>query len=276
MEVIMKKFIYKTLSVLSITLIGATLVAQNASEYYTRYTHEFLGYLGQSNPTAVSIQKISPNDPFYKAAGYANGKSIYINEDLLARMRVPEATKLFVCAHEATHHALRHAYQTKRNVLEIEQEADVQAAHMLCTHGYRWVVEQQVQHLGRLVSAGKGGYTDGQHPTTQQQHNYLKAVLGANNNGQQAKPVHKTPAARNRVNQNPARGANKAKPVVNNAKAKAANNRGQAGFLRKPTKPQVNGVKPNVAKNAVKAGLVKRNQVKQAALRQVKSRFKKA
>lgn len=232
----MKNLLNKSLLLAAVLVTGVvqTAMGVNASAYYTRYTHEFLGYLGQNNPSAVPISKIMPSDAFYKgAAGYAGATGIHINEDLLARLKLSEGVKLFTCAHEATHFALGHPYQIRRNVLEIEQEADVEAGRMLCRNGYRWVLEEHVDHLRRLVQAGRGNHTDGHHPTTQQQYVYLNQVLAMNQGNAipakkpvrnpNPKPVNRAPV-RNPVKANPARGnaprrnaprRNAHKPVVN-------------------------------------------------------------
>lgn len=149
----------------------------NASKYYADHTREFLGYLGVENPLIVPIRKISRNDEFYSAvSGYATGIAIYLNEDVFARN--PEGVNLYVCAHEAAHYALGHAYQTvKRSRLETEQEADVTAARMLCNHGYEWAVKQQVRMLKRLINAGQGQWSDGKHPTNQQEYVYLSKIV---------------------------------------------------------------------------------------------------
>ncbi len=223
----MKNLINKSLLLLAVLATGIvqTTLGVNASAYYTRYTHEFLGYLGHNNPTRVPISKIMPHDAFYKgAAGYAGATGIHINEDLLARLKLPEACRLFTCAHEATHFALGHPYQVKRKILEIEQEADVEAARMLCRNGHRWIVEGHVSHLRKLVQAGRGNHTDGHHPTTQQQYKYLSQVLATNQgNAIPAKNPARNPKAKP-VKPAPARNPVKAKPARGNAPRKNANN----------------------------------------------------
>jgi len=248
----MKNLINKMLFVITVLAAGIvqTAFGVNASEYYTRYTHEFLGYLGQNNPLVVPVSKITPNDRFYKgAAGYACADGIYINEDLLASKPFPEAVKLFTCAHEATHFALGHPYQVKRKVLEIEQEADVEAARMLCRNGYRWIVQGHVDNLRNLVNAGRGNHTDGQHPTTQQQHTYLSAVLKTN---QVSNP--------NSVKVNPIKNA----PISNQVKPGPTRNPVKVNPIRKPVKagPVRNPVKPRPVQNAPK-----RNQINPGARR---------
>lgn len=172
----MQNLRYKVLFTLCTLFTGVqTALAVNASEHYTFYTREFLRNLGVRNPATVPVRKISRNDPLYSAAGYSDGTAIHLNEDTFVNHS--ESTNLFTCAHEAAHHALRHAFQGHRNSLVIEQEADETAARMLCTHGYRWVIEERVDHLRRLVNNGQGGHTDGLHPTIQQEHVYIRRVL---------------------------------------------------------------------------------------------------
>jgi hypothetical protein len=155
--------------------------AVNASDYYTRYTRQFLQYLGHRNPSGVPIKKMSSSDRYYgTAAGYATGTEIYLNEDMFGQGR-SKGVNLFTCAHEAAHHVLRHPYQVNRNGLEIEKEADVHAARMLCDNNHRWVVEEEVSLLGRLVRAGQGSWSDGKHPTIKQQQTYLQFVLDTHN-----------------------------------------------------------------------------------------------
>lgn len=167
-----KLFIYVLISSVQIALGDI-----NASKYYADHTREFLGYLGHKNPSAVPIRKISRDNARYKLSGYTNGIAIYLNEDIFARKA--EGLNLYVCAHEAAHFVLRHSYQAgNRNCLEIEEEADVTAARMLCRNGYRWVVEQQVSMLKKLINAGHGDWSDNKHPTNQQEYVYLNKVLG--------------------------------------------------------------------------------------------------
>ena len=176
----MRAFVYtrRYNLLLFILVVGAQIALGdiNTSKYYADQTRKFLGYLGHRNPSAVPIRKISKNDPSYKLLGYTNGIAIYLNEDIFARK--PEGINLYVCAHEAAHYVLGHSNQAgSRNRLEIEQEADVTAAHMLCKYGYRWVVEQHVSMLRKLINAGRGDWSDGKHPTNQQEYGYLNEVL---------------------------------------------------------------------------------------------------
>jgi len=245
----MQNLRYKILFVMSVFLTGTQTIlgAINASEYYTYYTREFLGNLGQRNPSAVPIRKMSRNDQFYDtAAGYANGTAIYLNEDLFEGGRRSDGINLFTCAHEAAHHALRHPYQTRRNGLEIEQEADETAARMLCTYGYRWVVEEEVALLRQLVNAGQGHYTDGAHPTTQQQYVYLRRVLDTrqDRNPNPAEVV----ANRNANNARPERNANNVRPERNRNNTRPernSNNAPERNPVRehKPSRPVVEEIK---------------------------------
>lgn len=248
----MKNLIKRILLVLTVLTAGIaqTAFGVNASAYYTRYTHEFLGYLGQNNPTAVQISKITPNDRFYKgAAGYACAAGIYINEDLLASKPFPEAVKLFTCAHEAAHFALGHPYQVRRPILEIEQEADETAARMLCNNGYRWIVQGHVNNLNNLVKAGLGDSSDKVHPTYRQQHRYLSAILG---NPVQGNVGNAAPKA----NQGNAVKRNPVKPVV------------QKPVTRKPVaKKPVKPAPRTPVKAAPKQNGPKNNQIKPAAKR---------
>lgn len=208
----MQNLRYKLLFIACALFTGVqTLLGVNASEHYTYYTRQFLGNLGVRNPATVPVRRISVNDPLYNnAAGYSDGTAIHLNEDTFANHS--EGNNLFTCAHEAAHHALRHAFQVHRDTLVIEQEADVTAARMLCTHGYRWVVEEKVDLLRRLVRAGQGGHTDGLHPTTQEEYEYLRRVLetnGGQNIGGERVPGRDQNADRaGRERNNPGRGQN--------------------------------------------------------------------
>jgi hypothetical protein len=179
MRVLVYTLRYKLVLIICALITGAhpALGDINASKYYADHTRTFLGYLGHENPSMVPIRKMSRNDPLYgRVSGYANGIAIYLNEDVFARD--PEGVNLYVCAHEAAHYTLGHAYQAEsRGNLEIEQEADVTAARMLCKHGYTWAVEQQVNMLKRLINAGRGEWSDGKHPSNQQEYEYLSKVL---------------------------------------------------------------------------------------------------
>lgn len=183
----MQNLRYKLLFILCALFTGVHLLGVNASDHYTYYTRQFLGNLGVRNPAAVPVRKINRNDPLYGAAGYADGTAIHLNEDTFAGNS--EACNLFTCAHEAAHHALGHAFQGHRNIVIIEQEADETAARMLCTHGYRWVVEEEVR---------SGRIEDNDHPTNQQRRRYLNAILAAHGGDrQQAGRERNGGAARN-------------------------------------------------------------------------------
>ncbi|HLG29952.1 MAG TPA: hypothetical protein VI387_07055 [Candidatus Brocadiales bacterium] len=263
---IMKNLIYKIAVIGSIMAMPMALSAINASEYYTRYTREFLGCLGHKNPSAVPVNKITPNDRYYKgAAGYASATGININEDFLASKPFSEAVKLFTCAHEATHFALGHPYQVNRKVLEIEQEADVEAARMLCKNGYTWIVQGHVDNLRRLVNAGLGDRSDGQHPTYRQQYGYLSNVLansGKTNPVKVApKPTPVQPAKPVQIKPNPVR-----KPV----QVRPAKPRQVKPSPAKPVKvvpnrnANRNPVKPVVRKGSL-AQVLREMQLKKAA-----------
>lgn len=183
----MQNLRYKLLFILCVLFTGVHLLGVNASDHYTYYTRQFLGNLGVRNPAAVPVRKINRNDPLYGAAGYADGHAIHLNEDTFAGNS--EACNLFTCAHEAAHHALGHAFQGHRNIVVIEQEADETAARMLCTHGYRWIVEEEVR---------SARVEDNDHPTNQQRRRYLSAILAAHGGGrQQAGRERNGGAARN-------------------------------------------------------------------------------
>jgi len=176
----MQNLRYKVVFTICALFIGVqTALAVNASEHYTYYTRQFLGNLGVRNPAAVPVRKINRNDPLYGAAGYADGHAIHLNEDTFAGNS--EAGNLFTCAHEAAHFALGHPYQVYRDTLEIEQEADETAARMLCTHGYRWIVEEEVR---------SGRIEDNDHPTNRQRRQYLSVILAAHgyNPGRERNP----------------------------------------------------------------------------------------
>lgn len=159
----------------------------NASKYYTDHTREFLVFLGHKNPSTVPVRKIDKNDSQHKTthksglcvAGYTDGRAIYLNEDFFAKNH-SEGINLFTCAHEAAHYVLKHPQQIGRSSLEIEKEADIHAARMLCKNNYKWVVKDEVRHLEQLVNAGQGHLTDGKHPTIHEQYIYLSKVLENN------------------------------------------------------------------------------------------------
>lgn len=162
----------------------------NASKYYTDHTRKFLGFLGHKNPLSVPIRKIDKNDEQHETthnsglslAGYTDGKAIYLNEDFFAKNHT-EGINLFTCAHEAAHYVLKHPQQKKRSCLEIEKEADIYAARMLCKNNYKWVVKDEVRHLKQLVNTGQGHLTDGKHPTIHEQYIYLSKILENNRKG---------------------------------------------------------------------------------------------
>lgn len=172
---------------LLVTGVHTILGDINASKYYADYTRKFLGFLGHKNPSAVPVRKIDKNDSQHKTthnsglcvAGYTDGKAIYLNEDFFAK-NYSEGINLFTCAHEAAHYVLKHPQQTGRSSLVIEKEADMYAARMLCKNGYKWVVQDEVRHLGQLVDSGQGHLTDGKHPTIHEQYVYLSKVLENN------------------------------------------------------------------------------------------------
>ena len=159
----------------------------NASKYYTDHTREFLSFLGHKNPSTVPVRKMDKNDSQHETthksglyvAGYTDGRTIYLNEDFFAKSH-SEGINLFTCAHEAAHYVLGHSRQAGRSSLEIEKEADVHAARMLCKNGYKWVLRDEVRHLKQLVDSEQGHLTDGKHPTMQEQYVYLSKILENN------------------------------------------------------------------------------------------------
>lgn len=186
MRAIVRNLRYKLLFIIFLAIVGVQTVSGdiNASKYYADYAREFLGYFGHINPFAVPIRKMSKNDKRYAtAAGYANGSSICLNEDFFAKRHRLEGANLFTCAHEAAHYVFGHPYQENRSILEREKEADICAADMLCKHGYKWILKQEILKLKQLIDAEKGSWTDGEHPTLQQQYNYLSKILEVNREG---------------------------------------------------------------------------------------------
>lgn len=144
--------------------------------YYQERVREFLHYLGCQNPSAVSIVQMSPLYEGYKtAAGYCSGKTIALNMDAFDKQS--EAYNLLTCAHECAHYVSNHSYQPWRNELEIEEEADIKAARMLCTHGYEWALKECIKELKYAIKAGIGRPRSDTHPTHIQQVAYFSAIL---------------------------------------------------------------------------------------------------
>jgi len=102
---------------------------------------------------------------------------IWINEEMFAGYA--EFQKLYYLAHELGHLARGHCRYSPS--LARELEADVAAAHLLCSKGYRWAVEQYIQHLDNVVSCyGPHARADEIHPTFLQQRDCLaQALAGA-------------------------------------------------------------------------------------------------
>jgi hypothetical protein len=149
-------------------------------KFYEAKTREFLEYLKYPNADQIEIYPMAEDDPRHEhAAGYASSNGTIVLQ-LYENRGWSDAYCLFTCAHEAAHHACGHVGLTgmfdKRDSFAIEKEADVTAARMLCAHGYRWVVEKEVEYLFRQVESGHE-LNDGIHPSYKEKHVYLAAVL---------------------------------------------------------------------------------------------------
>ena len=163
--------------------------------FYIKKTREFLYHLHCPTYKNVPIKKVSNNKKSIKEGwiryGYTDGKAIYLNQEIFAQE--VEGLNLFTCAHEAAHYALRHPFDS-RSVIEIEKEADIVAAQMLCSQGYSWVVNEQLNYLKAFIDAGQGNQHDGEHPSSVERYEYLAPILAEYTNSLPSYDAHITVA----------------------------------------------------------------------------------
>ncbi len=65
----------------------------------------------------------------------------------------------------------------KKFRIEKEKEADKIATYLLCDLGHESVVQKRIEDLYSQIKSGYGNWTDGKHPTIEQEYNYLKKYL---------------------------------------------------------------------------------------------------
>jgi hypothetical protein len=146
--------------------------------YYEHKTRKFLEYYGYEAPQAIEIKEIEDHKkrPGWVIKAYRLKNTIYINSQ--AFETESHGVNLFTCAHESAH-VVFHATTAKG--YDIEQDADVKAAEMLCAHGYAWVVQEKIHNLALLIEQNVGDISDEKkpRPTVKTQHEYLTKILDA-------------------------------------------------------------------------------------------------
>lgn len=162
-------------------------------QYYEAKTREFLKYLGCADADTIAIFPMEREDACYAwADGICTPHGMLLKIDKISS----PAEMLFLCAHEASHHACRHVQLSStekiadkilfgklrkirnflhNHTLDHEREADRTAAKMLCEHGYGWVVEA-VSHV-RHSSALLGFQNIKDHPSFQEQSQFLSDTI---------------------------------------------------------------------------------------------------
>ncbi len=162
-------------------------------QYYEAKTREFLKYLGCADADTIAIFPMEKEDSCYTwADGICTPHGMLLKMDKISS----PAEMLFLCAHEASHHACRHVQLNSTEkiankllfgklrkirdflhnyTLDQEREADRTAAKMLCENGYGWVVEE-VSHV-RHNSALLGFQNIKDHPSFQEQSQFLSDIV---------------------------------------------------------------------------------------------------
>ena len=84
---------------------------QQASEWYQKKAHEFLGYFGIKDAETIGIYKLDWTlHPEYRLVpGLAMRSGIWLNESALEKL--DESERLWVIAHETAHYTYNHAWR---------------------------------------------------------------------------------------------------------------------------------------------------------------------
>lgn len=147
-------------------------------DYYAQKTRMFIKYFGYENPNLVGIHRIEQYEkrPGWVIRAYTDQHGIHLNEAEFEKES--EGTNLFTCAHEAVHFVF---HQDRSASYDIEMDADIKAAEMLCSKGYAWVVQESIAGYASLMDANKTACnlfdTKRPRPTVQARHDYLQHVL---------------------------------------------------------------------------------------------------
>jgi hypothetical protein len=156
-----------------------TLRAAHDFAYYEQKTRTFLNYYGCQTYETVTIQPIKQTEkrPGWIINAFTNSTGIYLNMEEFEQHRC--GLNLFICAHEAAHWVF-HGEHSKITY-ELEQDADVKAAEMLCSHGYAWVVQEKIDDLREIIedNADLADRTNEEkpRPTIRTRHQYLTHIL---------------------------------------------------------------------------------------------------
>jgi hypothetical protein len=141
--------------------------------FYSNRTQEFLGYLGCKNAEQIPVYRMTDKDSKYiltlTVASYTDGHKIVIRTD----DNHNRFHRLFAFAHETACYTLNHHRDTQP-AKELEMEANITAARMLCTNGYRWVVKEKVKELTIAQMLYRNTSNTAKEQCTQ-----LKAILSA-------------------------------------------------------------------------------------------------
>jgi|GEM_PF-3205373 len=147
--------------------------------YYEHKTRTFLNYYGCTTHDTVTIQPIKEAEKRkdWIINAFTNSTGIYFN--MAAFDQKSCGLNLFICAHEAAHWAF-HA-EFSKITYELEQDADIKAAEMLCEHGYAWVVQEKIEELHNIIEDNEQLADkineEKPRPTIRTRHHYLTHVL---------------------------------------------------------------------------------------------------
>ncbi len=147
--------------------------------YYEQKTRTFLNYYGCSTHATVSIQPIQQTEkrPGWIISAFTNSTGIYLNMEEFEHNHY--GINLFTCAHEAAHWAF-HSEHLKITY-DLEQDADIKAAEMLCTYGYAWVVQEKINELEAIIEEDQERADkfneEKPRPTIRTRHHYLSHIL---------------------------------------------------------------------------------------------------
>ena len=179
-----KKLYYQAFLIAAVTATLGSLTALHAAydfAYYEHKTRAFLNYYDCATHESVTIQPIKQTEhrPGWVINAFTNSTGIYLNMEEFTQNSC--GLNLFICAHEAAHWAFHGEFS--KITYELEQDADMKAAEMLCCHGYAWVVQEKIDALQTIIEDNEE-FADRineekPRPTIRTRHQYLTHTLEA-------------------------------------------------------------------------------------------------
>jgi hypothetical protein len=172
----------KTTSIFIVASVITAMSPAHAAHDFTYYEHKtrtFLNYYGCTTHDTVTIQPIKQAEkrPGWIINAFTNSTGIYLNMEEFDQNNC--GLNLFICAHEAAHWAF-HA-EFSKITYELEQDADVKAAEMLCSYGYAWVVQEKIEELQSIIDDNEQLADkineEKPRPTIRTRHQYLTHIL---------------------------------------------------------------------------------------------------